>query len=213
MSREVNQTQLAQALRLSTQQIRNLEREGLPVSRAKGRQKFYLLADAIAWYLERKKAEVRAAVEPTDFNSARARRERARARLAEMEVAKEEGRLIPRDVVEEIYGTKLMDVLRSGILNMPGRWGAQIVGLRSPREGESVLKRVASELLEEFSGSAADEILEEESAELPEDFPGHRYLVASGVETMSDLLGLEDLTSVKGIGKARAREIMQRLGA
>jgi phage terminase Nu1 subunit (DNA packaging protein) len=210
---EISQTELARTLGLSTQQIRNLEREGMP-HRAEGRRKLYPRPGAVQWYVRRKQEEATAAVEPTDYSAARARRELARARLAEIEVAKEEGKLIPQEVVEEIYGTRLLDVVRSGILNMPGRWGAQVVGLSSPREGEALLKRVAAELLEELSSQGASAVeLDGEDDVLPDDFPGRRALEEAGVESMAELLEIEDLRSVRGIGPATERKIMERLQA
>lgn len=206
---EVTQKELARILGLSTRQIRNLELEGLP-HRADGNRKLYPIPAAVDWYIRRREEQARAEFQTTDYDQARARYEMARARLAEIEVAKEEGKLIPVEVVEEIYGTKMLDPLRSAILNMPGRWGAQVVGFESPREGEAALKRIATELLELFSGQAAAEI-ESDYTPLPDDFPGRRALEAAGIETMTDLLQVDDLRAIPGIGPATERKIRRAL--
>ncbi len=204
---EVTQRQLAAILNLTTQQIRNLEDKGLPF-RVDGRFKFYDLSVAIPWYVEFKCAEAIARRGGGDerFEDARIRREQARARIAEMDVALREERTYPRAVVDDVYGKKLLDVLRAGIMNMPGRWASQVLGLKKPREAEAALKRVAVELLEEFSGPIADR-LEAGGDTLPESCPGRELLVAAGVDSMSALLELEDLSVVRGIGPATQRRL------
>ncbi|MCK9494144.1 MAG: helix-hairpin-helix domain-containing protein [Dehalococcoidia bacterium] len=209
MTHEVSQVELARTIGLTTRQIRNLELEGMP-HRADGARKYYPVPGALDWYIRRKEEAARAEFDFGDFERARARHEAARARLAEIQVAKEEGQLIPVEVVESVYGERMLDVLRSGILNMPGRWGAQIVGLDSPRQGEAALKRIGAELLEAFSGAAAAEI-EADDTPIPDDFPGVRALRAAGLETMTDLLEVEELRAIPGIGPATESRIRRAL--
>lgn len=211
---EASQRQLAALLNLTTQQVRNLEDKGIP-HRAEGRQKFYPLPDAITWYVDFKVADAiarRGGNGAEKFEDARSRREQARARMAELQVARQEGNLLPREVVDEAYG-KLLEVLRAGILNMPGRWASQLLGLKKPREAEAALKRIAAELLEDFAGPVADE-LEREGEAIPEDCPGRELLAAAGITTLAELeeLGdVDELRRVKGIGAATARKIHEWL--
>jgi len=209
---EATQRQLAALLNLTTQQIRNLEDKGIP-HRADGRSKLYPLPDAIVWYVDFKVAEAlarRGGNGGEVFEDARSRREQARARMAELQVARQEGELIPREVVDDVYGKKLLEVLRAGILNMPGRWASQVLGLKKPREAEAALKRIAGELLEEFSGPVAD-AFERAGDELPADVPGRELLVAAGIETVAALEELEDVRTVPGVGAATARKIREWL--
>jgi len=208
MLKELSQRDLAAVLGLTTQQIRNLEDRGLP-HRAEGRLKFYPVPLAVRWYVNFKVED--ALPDDVPYTEARSRREQARARLAELEVAKEEGKLIPRELVEEIYGEKLLDVLRRGILNMPGRWASQVVGLEEPREGEAALKRIGLDLLESFSGPVADDFEADGSARIPEDCPGLAQMVAAGIETISDLLGVDELQDVPGIGPVTEQKIREWL--
>lgn len=208
---ELSQRDLAAHLGLSTQQIRNLEDKGIP-HRAEGRRKLYPVPESIQWYVQFKVDEALGRRGDADFAEARARREYARARLAEMEVGQAEGELVSKEVVDEVFGTKLLDVLRSSVLNLPGRWGAQIVGLSSPREGEAVLKKMAVEFLEHLSGPVADDFEAGASLELPEDCPGRSVLMAAGVEMMSDLLGIDDLQEIPGIGPVTEEKIRAWMG-
>src|SRR5690606_34594384 len=114
--------ELARVLGCSVRTIQRWAADGLDAARVPG-EATYSIPAAVAWRRERDRAELLESFTVDDFEIARTRRELARARLAEMEVATREGQLIPREVVERVYGDRLLDVLRSGVLNMPGRWG------------------------------------------------------------------------------------------
>lgn len=209
--REVNQSELATILPLTTRQIRNLEKEGMP-HRAEGRHKLYPLPDAVEWYARYREGLARAELESTDYEEAKARREAARARMAEMEVAEREGELLTREDVERIYGDQMLDMVRASLQNAPGRWGAQIVGLESPREGEAAIKEIVAETLEHLSGPAADELARSGGERaLPEDFPGRGYLEQAGIETIGAVRASGDLRSIRGIGPATERKILDAL--
>ena len=72
---------------------------------------------------------------------------------------------------------------------------------------------------DQFDGSAALRLIESGAAEevdrFPADLPGRRELEAAGVTDIDDLRGRIaegfDLTSIKGIGAATAKEIAQHL--
>lgn len=155
-TREINQRLLADLLALSTQQIRNLEKQGMPC-RSAGRKKLYPIPDAVMWYLRRKQEEASARARPSTYDDARTRAEIARARLAEIEVAREEKLIYTAEMVERRVG-ETYDLVATRIKNLSGRWGAQLVGIESPREGEALVRRMANELLEELSGPAADQV-------------------------------------------------------
>lgn len=46
---------------------------------------------------------------------------------------------------------------------------------------------------------------------LPDDMPGHAALAAAGILTMADLLAVDDLTGIDGIGPATAHKIRARM--
>lgn len=209
-AREVNQTEFAALLGLTTRQVRNLESQGLP-HRAEGNRKYYPIPDGIQWYANKQREDALSELGQADYKEARARREAARARMAEINLAKEEGRLLPRDVVKEIFGDKMLDRVRAALLNFPGRWGAQVVGLDSPREGEAILKQAVSEILEELSGPAADDLALGSAIELPDSFPGRSALVEAGIESLPELLEVDELLDIHGVGPVTKEQIEEAL--
>lgn len=48
---------------------------------------------------------------------------------------------------------------------------------------------------------------EEDACKLPEDFPYRKELSDSGVNTVEEVLAIEDLTTIKGIGESKAKEV------
>jgi hypothetical protein len=130
--------------------------------------------------------------------------------MAEIELAKEENRLVTREALERSTG-EMWDRFRSVLLNVPGRWGAQ-AGFDSPRKGEAFLRKVVSDLLEQLSGPLADAVEIGGARELPPEFPGRAALAEAGVDTLADLIAIEDYQEIYGIGPATEEEIRQALG-
>lgn len=85
-----------------------------------------------------------------DYWIEKARHERARARLAELELAEKERLLIPFDECLEIFG-KSIGALRAGLLMMPTKLAGEIVGLESIAEAKAVLEREIHQVLTNLS--------------------------------------------------------------
>lgn len=202
--REVNQKEFAAIIGITPRRVRDLEDFGLPY-RSEGRRKFYPIPDAVQWYIERKQEEGRSNLKQLTAQEAKERRERARARKAEIEVSKIEGELVTREAVDRRYGGAL-DRVRTAIQNMPGRYGAQM-GFEDPRDGEQALKEVAHEILDHLSGVVADAVEIGAVEELPDDFPARAKLEEAGVETLADLMALDDLEEIHGVGPVTAGKI------
>ena len=101
-----SQTELSAIIGLSTRQIRNLEREGLPCSMERKR-KAYPLPEAVVWWKDR---EVARALEPyshTDLEEERRRWMSAKAGKAEIELSNLRGELIPLDEVSGLLRESL----------------------------------------------------------------------------------------------------------
>ena len=139
--REVTKRELAGILGLSTRQIENLEAEGLP-RRADKNRKFYPIPDAVRWYVDRERRRA----EPTDFEEARARKMAAEARLAELMLAREEGKLLAIDDVEREW-RQVLERLRAKLLSVPSRYAPALVGRRSIPEAIQVLQQLVEETM------------------------------------------------------------------
>ena len=130
----VNQTELASILGVSTRQIRNLERAGLPCSIA-GKRKAYPIPAAVQWWRDR---EVARALEPystTDLEKERARWLAARTGKAELELANLRGELVPMDEVAGML-REAMETLDSVLRGSPSRFApalALAAGLSTKR--------------------------------------------------------------------------------
>ncbi len=211
-ARSVTQTELAALLGLSTRQIRNLEAEGIPF-RSDGRRKEYPVPDAIRWYVGRKQEEAERAVERTDYEEALARKTLAEARRAELQLAELEGSLIPRALAEQMLG-RVLERIRSRLTAIPGVYSTQLAGL-SPRALVQPLRRMVQEVLGDLSGSADEIVRDPRREEVEPSFPASGYLREAGIELYAELLEIEDLRSIPGIGPARATQIeraLSRLG-
>ena len=156
--RLLTQKELAEVLPVKARQIRNLVKEGLPQEEL-GARTLYPLAECVRWYIDYRE-RVRDG-DRSELGEIKARKLTAQARLAEMEVAKADGELIPLVMHEERLGA-ILDRLRSKILAVPGSWSPRIVGVKGVREGVKRLKPLVSALLEALADTADE--LEDDAA-------------------------------------------------
>ena len=141
----VNQRELAALLGLTTRQVNNLVERGMPVSSADGKR-LYDAPACIAWYRDAKVAEAVAEVGPDDFDTQRTRKTAAEARLAELELAKQEGRVVAvEDAAREVDA--LLDRLRAVLLAFTSRKAHLLVGRKSIPEVSGVLDGAVQELM------------------------------------------------------------------
>lgn len=191
------------------------DREGLrDFARVSDRPVVYDVARAWKWRFFNKPL-VEEPSENGDRQSARQRKEAAQARLAELELAERERRLIRIEHLDEVV-RKILKRVNVVLHMLPARCGPRLVGLTTPREGIELL---GSEVEVAYAGllELADELeAEAERAadeDIPDDFPGRRALAGAGIETFRDLAELEDLTDVKGVGPKTAAAITALLEA
>lgn len=97
----LNQKELARFLGLSRQQIRNLEKVGLPHG-SKGREKQYPIPASVQWYIDFKVEAAIQRVTPAELLAARVRKTEAEAELAELEVKKQKETLIHVDDIKPL---------------------------------------------------------------------------------------------------------------
>lgn len=151
---EVNQTGLAELLGLTTRQIRNLEREGMP-HRADGAKKLYPIPGALSWYYKRQFV----AEQPTSLEEAKLRKLSAEAEIVELELGEKRGQLLSIDFVRKDW-ERLLYAFRSRLLNAPSRWAADLVGLDTVEAVEAKLEAMIEDamgaLSEDATGYADD---------------------------------------------------------
>ncbi len=91
---------------------------------------------------------------------------RAQARLVELAVAKQTGKLVPVDMVlalEQMRATEL----RNQIQSVPGRFAPRIVGIKQLPLAQEALRAIVNELLENLGRTGAlirDRVLQQQSA-------------------------------------------------
>lgn len=152
--------ELADLLGLKPRQIDNLVVEGIP--RRKAGRSYDYGADAVAWYF-RRKLEALESARPPSLDEARARKETAQAELAEYQLDEVRGQMIKKaDSVAQV--SRVYDLLRAKLLNVPGRYATQLVGLRSYAEARTALEKIVDDILSSFA-EEADEIEADDTPE------------------------------------------------
>lgn len=164
--RWITLAQLVAETGLSTRALQYIRQQepGVLVARERGGKTEYRQPDC-ATNLRRREREAgkRAATPPVqavDFERARARKMTADAQLAEIEVAKAEGRLVP---IEEVVrsGDEVADRLRAVLINLPANYGLRLEEAGVPAaQAESVLEAIAEELTRAIR-QVADDLIEE----------------------------------------------------
>ena len=141
----VNQKELAALLGLTTRQVNNLVERGMPVASADGKR-MYDAPACIAWYRDAKVAEAVAAVGPDDLETQKTRKTAAEARLAELELARLEGRVVDVEAAAREVDA-LLDRLRAVLLAFVSRNAHLLVGRKSIPEVSGVLEGAVQELM------------------------------------------------------------------
>ncbi len=140
----LTQQQFLHFAKVPPRDLKELRAAGLPSTIVK-RRLFYSV-DSVRWVWARRLAEKDDAAGPT-LDRARTKKTIAHAELAELKVAQARGHLIAVDDAEAEI-TDVLGALRQGILNIPSRWGGQLLGIDNHAEMEVALQRVARELLD-----------------------------------------------------------------
>lgn len=84
--------------------------------------------------------------EPKDFDEARTRKMAAEARLAELELAAAERRMVPAEETDQVVDA-LLTQLRSQLVTLPQRHAPQVVGLRTIVEAQTRLEAAIEEVM------------------------------------------------------------------
>ena len=161
----VNQSQLAALIGVSTKTVQQWDRAGLRDAarlKSSGRSAKYDAPAALRWWRD---LEVQKALEPyssTDLEDERRRLVAAQATRAELDLAREQGELIPVVDAKRAWGFVLTRI-RARIVAMEGSLPLILVGMDTPRGVSGVLGPACRELLDEIR-AVADEIEDDSHA-------------------------------------------------
>lgn len=98
------------------------------------------------WYLAMKQA----AAAPQDLEEAKARKMAAEARLAELELERQEGRLVTVDDATKAVEA-MLEQLRSQLQTLPQRWAPGVLGCKSLAEVTAKLDQAVTEAMTSLS--------------------------------------------------------------
>jgi phage terminase Nu1 subunit (DNA packaging protein) len=169
---DVGRAEIALTLNVSAREITNLVKahHDFP-STVTGRARTFPLRRCVQWYVRFKSQEaVKRAKPATPSNVEEMNRRRAEAdmKMAEMDVAEREGRLVSVIHVDQVVG-ELCDRMRATIVNIPGNFGLRLEELNvAPAQAEAVLSAIAEELTQALRG-VADDVDELGEQELPQE--------------------------------------------
>ena len=155
---ELNQAQLAEMTGRSPRQIRNWEKEGLPV-RADGKRKWYPARDAVLFWHEREIAKALESAESSESQRLRMRKLEAETEAKEYELERLRGGLVPVAFMASEFEEACARI-RAEIESVAPRYGAD-VRPEDPGAGELILDKVAEELLRSLA-TAFEDIEEDE---------------------------------------------------
>ena len=86
------------------------------------------------------------------YTHERARLTAEKAKLAEMERLEREGKLVPVEQVEQVWGA-LSGVIRTRLLALPAKCAARLGMAKNAIEAQAILKAEVHELLKELAGT------------------------------------------------------------
>lgn len=96
---------------------------------------------------------------PVDYHGARARRETAEAKLAELKVAEAEGQVVRVAAVETWWIGSVRNC-RQRLLSIPSRLAATVIGVKTAAEAHALIEAAVYEALEELSRDDAPPALQ-----------------------------------------------------
>lgn len=144
LNEPVSRQVLADLFGVDVRTIKNLVDEGMPKA-ARGR---YVLSACVPWYVQREREAARGAKGLNDLDLARQRKTVAEARLAELNVQKEEGLVIPT----ELHASRLLERLQTvaGAVKAIGRYHADVKAAVTDEAADQLLDRMSDEILAEL---------------------------------------------------------------
>lgn len=143
---EVSSRQLADVFKCDIRTVQNCVNEGMPqIVRNR-----YDARAAVPWYLERERESARGNKGLNDLDLARQRKTIAEARLAEIDLAKAEGSVIPTELHAQRLAERLETV--AGAVKAIHRYQPDIKAAITDEAADALCDRMADEVLAELYG-------------------------------------------------------------
>lgn len=167
----VTQREIAQELRLSIRQVRNLTDEGVLV---RDKDLKYDVADNFAKFLAYREAQARNKGSATKEELLLLQRRKLEQELTtgELALAQQLERLVTLEYMQKQVSA-LLEALRARCLNVPGKWAVDVAQASTPGEAQDLLERMITDLLSELAEAGDDPELDADDEEpgAPDDPP------------------------------------------
>lgn len=154
----VNKKQLAEILGLSEETLTQYQKDGtFPIlHKRRGRAgSDYETADVIAWLERRRVGHMIGNQDAIDIEEGKRRKIAAEAGLAELELLKEQGKVVEIDRIAEEVGEQLSN-FRAKMLSIPSKVAGQVYTAKDIKEIKGILDDAIFEALNEISGFGSD---------------------------------------------------------
>jgi len=140
--------QIAHVLKITPRMVnRHVKDHGMPIV-ARGE---YDLVSCVHWYLDYLKTEIQRARRGDESEQqARARLVKATANLRELDLAREEKRLLPVDAVKELW-ERIVIAFKNKMLSLPTKLPQKLIGMEDPGNMKSLIEGEIYEALGELS--------------------------------------------------------------
>lgn len=165
----VNRANCAKIFGVSVKTVSAWVRRGCPIEQkgAKGKEWLFNTPDVFRWHLqnvegpgEPQGGPDQLKIQPANYDQARARKMLAEAAIAEIDLAKAEGRVVDVELVAEVV-TREYSTVRARLTALPGRLAPELDAARA-LEFEPVIAEMVDDILKELS---ADDVIGEPTDE------------------------------------------------
>lgn len=148
--------QVATLCNITPRRVQQLATEGVFQKVGRGRYNAVQCVHAYIRYWQDRALSRAPEPEAGTLEDARRRKTEAEASLAEMELAREQGRMISVDDLEEMLSGPLYR-LRAKLLNLPTKWAPALVGCRTIAEAQARLESSVEEAMRSLADDDDDE--------------------------------------------------------
>lgn len=146
---ELNRSQLAEAFAVDLLTVDRWRTQGCPFEK-RGRNILFIVSEVHKWVVSTKVRAAVSSTSPADLDEARARKTSAQAQLAEIELQRERGEVVPILEVADAVGVEYAAV-RSRLLAIPPKLAPLMVNTQTARESRELLEQAIHEALSELS--------------------------------------------------------------